>query len=170
MSATLQQPVAARARTQSIQLNWEQKDGELVVIPSDQDRFMIKVGKAIQLLRQSEREEEFSQQFDLLLKELATWLQDHDGRWQSAFLTAGDSSLRFIVVRKQVKFEGDITDSLSDLGVAIVNDPDLDLIKLSTRALPQVSEEALQSFLDPSFTLEYNGDRIRTHRSGKQKP
>lgn len=141
------------------QLHWQQREGVIVVTPSDQDRFVVKVGKAIELLRQHDRQENFKSQFNLLIKELASWLGKHSGRWERAFLTAGENTLRFIVVRKQVKCEGDLTDSLSDLGVEIANDPDLDLIKLTTRALPLVANEELQSFLDPSLTIELNGDR-----------
>lgn len=141
-----------------MQLKWEHRDGNLVVTPNDQDRFVVKVGKAIEILRQYNRQEQFEKQFDLLIKELVAWLEAHKGRWHRAFLTSGESILRFIVVRQQVKFESDLTDALSDLGVKIANDTDLELIRLSTRALPLVSEEALQSFLDASFTIELNGN------------
>lgn len=152
-----------------MQLTWTQRDGNLVVTPSDQDRFMVKVGKAIEILRQYQREDQFANQFNLLVKRLAAWLDQHAGRWQRAFLTAGESALRFIVMRRQARFEEEITDALSDLGVEIANDPDFSLIKLNTRALPLASNEALQSFLDSSFTIEFNGDGTRAHRVGEQE-
>lgn len=166
MDSTLEQSQS----TPVMQLTWKQRGGSIVVTPSDQDRFMVKIGKAIEILRLHQREEQFSNQFNLLLKRLACWLEDHAGTWDRAFLTAGESTLRFIVVRKRVKFDEEITDALSDLGVGIANDPDLDLIKLSTRALPLASNEAIQSFLDCSFTIELNGDGTRTHRAGEQEP
>ncbi len=151
--------ITTQEKIATVQLNWEDRDGLIVVTPSDENRFVVKVGQAIELLRQHERQEKFKAQFNVLIRELAKWLCAHKGRWESAFLTAGENTLRFIVVRKQVKFEPDITDALSDFGVKIANDSDLDLVKLSTRALPLVSQEELHSFLDPSFTLELNGDR-----------
>jgi hypothetical protein len=166
MESTLEQSPA----TTVIQLTWQQRDGDLVVTPSDQDRFMVKVGRAIEILRLRKREEQFSNQFNLLIKRLACWLENHTGIWDRAFLTAGESVLRFIVVRKQVRFDEKATDALSDLGIEIANDPDFDLIKLGTRALPLASNEALQSFLDCSFTIEFNGDGTRAHRVGEQKP
>lgn len=147
------------AEATPIQLLWHQKDGVIVVTPSDQDRFLVKVGKAIELLRQDKRRELFEKQFDLLVRQLAAWLERHSQKVDHAFLTAGESVLRFIVVRKETRFDSELTDALSDLSVAIANDPDLDLVKLSARALPQVSEEALQSFLDSSFTIEIHGQR-----------
>lgn len=149
--------------TAVMQLTWKQRDGSLVVTPSDQDRFMVKIGKAIEILRLHQRAEQFSSQFNLLLKRLAQWLEERAGTWERAFLTAGESTLRFIVVRKQVRVDEETTDALSDLGVEIANDPDFDLIKLSTRALPLASNEALESFLDSSFTIEFNGDGTRAH-------
>jgi hypothetical protein len=140
-----------------IQLKWEQRDGAIVVTPSDQDRFLVKVGKAIEILRQHEREQQFGRQFSVLMNRLAAWLKEHSEKCARAFLTAGESTLRFIVVRKAVQFDGEITDALSALGVEIANDPDLNLIKLSTRALPLASNEALQSFLDSDFLIEFHG-------------
>jgi hypothetical protein len=152
------------------QLKWEHRDGDLLITPSDQDRFMVKIGKAIEILRQYERHKQFENQFNVLLKRLASWLDSHQDQWERAFLTAGESTLRFIVVRKQVRFQPEITDALSGLGIEIANDPDLDLIQLSTRALPLASEESLQSFLDSSFTIEFDGDRAGSHRTSEQEP
>lgn len=160
MNATFDQP----SRSAVMQLTWEHRDGDLLVTPSDQDRFLVKIGKAIEILRQNQHQEQFSNQCSLLVKRLAAWLDEHAGKWRRAFLTAGESTLRFIVVRKQSRFEEDITDALSDLGVEIANDPDFDLIKLGARALPLASNEAVQSFLDHSFTIEFNGDGARAHR------
>lgn len=151
----------------ALQLNWEQRDGNIVVTPNYQDRFMVKVGRAIEILRQHQKRESLENQFKVLVKRLATWLEEHSNGWERAFLTAGESTLRFIVVRNQVKFQGELTDALSDLGAEIANDPDLDLIRISARALPLASGESIQSFLDPSFTIEFNGERTRPHRASK---
>lgn len=163
--ATLERP-----KTAVVQLKWEHRDGNLVITPSDESRFCVKIGKAIEILRQHEHQSQFPNQFQVLLERLATWLEAHLKYWERAFLTAGESSLRFIVVRKQVRFEPEITDALSALGIEIANDPDLNLIQLSTRALPLASDESIQSFLDCSFTFEFNGERTRTHRTGEQEP
>jgi hypothetical protein len=154
MTATLRNPSAI----EPIQLKWEQKDGTIVVTPNDQDRYLVKVGKAIEILRQHEREQQFGRQFSVLNKRLAAWLEEHSDKCARAFLTAGESTLRFIVVRKEVRFDSEITDALSELGVEIANDPDLNLIKVATRALPFASDEALQSFLDTEFLIEFNGE------------
>lgn len=143
----------------TIQLNWERKDGNVVVTPSDHDRFVVKVGKAVEILRQNQRQQQMEKQFDVLVKRLASWLASHSESVASAYLTAGESILRFIVVRNRTRFESEVTDALSDLSVEIANDPDLDLIKLAARALPKVSDEELQSFLDPSFTIPFHGKR-----------
>lgn len=143
----------SKAEPLRIWLDYRDTEGQLVVTPSDGDRFVVKIGKAIELLRQHDRSQ-FDDQFRLLLRQLGEWLNRND-HWHRALLTGGEGVLRFIVVRDEVAADDAITDALSDLDQEIANDPDLNLIKLNATALPLVSDEALQSFVDPSLVLEY---------------
>jgi hypothetical protein len=153
----------------AIRLHWENHDGDILVTPSDNDRFVIKVGQAIQILRQQERQSQFEKQFQLLVKRLAQWLSEHPDTGRP-FLTAGEGVLRFVVMRNTVKCDDTITDALSDLEMDIANDGDLGLIKVNTTALPLVSEEGLQSFLDSDFCMEFYGDRAGPYIAGKSQP
>lgn len=148
---------APSSETEPLRIWLDHKDheGKIVVTPSDGDRFVVKIGKAIELLRQRDRTQ-FDDQFKLLMRQLGAWLKEHKN-WSRALITGGEGVLRFIVVRKDVTADDEMTDALSDLDFEIANDPDLNLIKLNATALPRVSDEALQSFLDPSFSLEYAG-------------
>jgi hypothetical protein len=149
-----------------VRLDWTNRDGNIVITPSDKDRFVLKVGAAIEILRRHSQVDRTQQQFSLLLKRLAQWLDDHQSSWETAFLTSGEGVLRFIVVRKTARFDEATSDALSALELDIARDPDLDLVKLTTTALPSVGEESLRSFLDPAFTLKY-GVGTRSHQSGQ---
>ena len=151
-----------RRDAKAIRLNWANQNGDILVTPSDSDRFCVKVGKAIEILRQHDRESQFGRQFTLLVKRLAEWL-DANAKWSRAFLTAGEGRLRFVVMRSEVLHDDETTDALSDLELEIANDQDLALIKVNTTALPLVCEDALQSFLDSDFCMEYNGDGARPY-------
>jgi hypothetical protein len=50
----------------------------------------------------------------------------------------------------------------------VANDGDLDLISLNTLALPRASDEAIASFLDPSFTVQWPHGEIRKPPSSVQ--
>lgn len=137
-------------------LRWDMRDNLVTVSPEDENRFCIKVRRAIEILQQADRKEEFREQFNLLLRVLARWLNDqHD--IDKAFLTQRDGALAFVLVRKSSAYDEDFEDALSDLDFNVANDPDLNLIRMDAIALPNVSESAVGSFLDPNFRLEYVG-------------
>jgi hypothetical protein len=144
-----------------VRLEWSLSDGNVVVTARDQDRFVIKLNRAISILQQGQQAERFGYQFNLLLRMLAEWLRDREGI-ANAFLTDRDGALAFVVVRESRQYDDDFEDAISDLDFRLANDPDLDLVTLDVIALPAASESALSSFLDPGFTFEYvgNGNRV----------
>ena len=158
----------ATSTTGTVQLRWDMKDGLVVVTPEDQDRFVIKLRRAIEMLQQGDHADKFSHQFSLLLRLLAEWLTDRSDI-ERAFLTYRDGSLSFVVVRSLCKYDDDFEDALSDLDFDIASDADLNLIKMDAIALPPASETALRSFLDPEFTFEYvaHGHGIGSHSAGQ---
>jgi hypothetical protein len=168
VKTTAEKPVAEKPGV--VRLNWTQEDGVVIVTPHDEDRFLIKLGRAIQALQRADEAEKFRDQFDLLLRLLAEWLTDRNDV-ADAYLTLRDGRFSFVVVRKDAKCDDAFEDELSELDQRLAKDVDLDLIKLDAISLPSVSEEARTSFLDPDFTLQYaHGERSRSPRSGQQKP
>ena len=154
-----------------VRLHWAMEGGEVLVTPEDEDRFCIKVQRAIDILQMAHQAEAFTRQFNLLLRMLALWLQDRSAVRQ-AFLTQRDGALAFVVIREAVEYDDEFEDELSDLDYEIANDADLNLIKMDAMALPSVSDAAATSFLDPAFALQYvgHGDRSGPHSAGEQEP
>jgi hypothetical protein len=154
-------------QTTALLLDWESADGLVTVTPKDQDRFSIKVRRAIEILQQTQRAEEFARQFNLLLRMLAEWLQGRSDV-ERAYLTHRDGALAFVVMRAFCEYDDAFEDSLSEVDYQIANDADLNLIKMDAVGLPLASDNAVSSFLDPNFTLEYvgHGDRSRPHSAG----
>jgi hypothetical protein len=151
-----------------LQLDWAMKNGVITVTPRDQDRFIIKVDRAIEILQQAAQAEKFKLQFNLLLRVLGEWINSRSDI-DRAYITQHDGALAFIVVKTSREYDDDCEDNLSDLDYKIANDPDLNLIKMDAIALPLVSESAACSFIDPDFVLEYahHGNRGRSHSSSK---
>lgn len=147
-------------------LDWTNEAGNIVITPSDENRFVVKVGAAIEILRRHSQQQQAEKQFHLLLTRLAKWLGENKSAWKRAFLTAGEGILRFVVVRKAVRYDEAVSDSLYQLELDLTRDPDLNLIKTTMIALPNASEEAISSFLSPEFTLEY-ASGTRPHRAGQ---
>lgn len=156
----------ATATTPTVQLDWGLKDGLVTVTPRDQDRFSIKIRRAIEILQQAAKADEFERQFNLLLRMLAEWLHTRNDVAR-AYITNRDGALAFVVVRASREYDDEFEDALSDLDFRLATDADLDLIKMDAIALPLASDCAVSSFLDDSFTLEYvdHADRGRPHRA-----
>jgi hypothetical protein len=151
-------------------LHWHNERGQIVVTPKDNDRFMVSIRRAVEVLQKSSAFEQFNVQFRLLLKLLATWLEKRKDV-KSAHLTLRDGALSFVVVRMSARYDAQFEDELSDLDIEIANDSDLDLINLNVLSLPTVSEEALSGFIDSRLDLEYcaDGTRKRSHRLSKRE-
>ena len=137
----------------TVQLDWADAGGVITVTPRNQDRFTIKVRRAVEILRQSGQESAFREQFRLLLSSLVEWLKDNVGV-NSAYVTIRDGALAFVVVREECAYNEEFEDSLSLLDENIAADPDLDLIQLNALTLPGVSDEALGTFLDLDFLVQ----------------
>jgi hypothetical protein len=155
------------AETAVVQLEWREKDGSIVVTPRDGDRWVIRLNRAIEILGQSGKRERFEHQTKLLQKLLAEWINGHTGI-SSAYLTVRDGAFAFIIVRDTCEYDDEFEDELSALDLRIAEDPDLDLVELNTLALPNISAEALSSFLHPEFKVTFvHGDGSRSHSSGE---
>ena len=147
--------MTTHAATEWIQLDYS-ADGKVVVTPADQDRFVLTVQQAADACSAAQQSVKFSYQFrESLLPKLAEWLGEHDAQIHKAFLAYSEGGLLFVVVRREVAFDGEFTDALTALDVAIARAPGLDLVKLDVLALPRVSDEGAKSYLDPDGAMEF---------------
>ena len=102
----------ATATTSTVhQLRWND-EGVVIVTPEDNDRFGVKLHRAIEVLQQADHADEFKRQFHLLLCVLARWLKDRPDI-DRAFLTHRDGVLAFVVVRGSCEYDDDFEDALS---------------------------------------------------------
>lgn len=149
-------------RPDIVHLNMTNEDGQVVVTPSNQDRFVLKMEKAVRACQVVQSAEVFEKRFRVMLGRLGEWLSNHRDSAASAWLTMRDGQWSFVVMRKQVAYDGAFEDQLTDLELGIARDSDLEGIHVSTMVLPLMSEECLQSFVDPALAMVFNplGDRV----------
>ena len=146
----------------SLQLDWSDDHGQITVTPRDEDRFTIKMRRAIEVLQRAAKEDLFQKQFKVLLGILGQWALNRPDV-KGSYITLRDGRLAFVVVRTESTYNEQFEDDLSELDISIANDVDLDLIELDAIGLPNVSAEALKSFLHPEFNLAYS------NRNGESK-
>ncbi len=112
----------------------------------DGDKFFIAVGEAARALKMYNRMEQFEGQFRELVQILINWSRDHKDKIHTAMLASRDRDLLFFVVQKNVEFDSDLTDALTDLDISIANNKNLELINLEVLAVPYVTPDAYSAF------------------------
>jgi len=148
-------PMSQVTRPNILHLDCRQRDGTVVVTPADQDRFALTVEEAVKACRAYEQASAFRHQFQILLRMLADWIGQHRDQVAEAYVTVRDAGLLFLVVKKVPQYDDALEDQLTELDLAVAQDPNLDLIRLSVLAVPPASQEAIDSFLASGFTLQY---------------
>ena len=149
-----------------IELHFENKDGQVRVVPSDSDIMVVPVEMAVEACRAFNKQIVFKNQFDLLNHRLAEWLDLRTDSISAAYLTPRDAGLLFLVVLTGTKRDNELECALTELDLEIANDKDFNLISLTVHAIPLASEDTVQSFLSRKFALRYvlNGESERSHR------
>jgi hypothetical protein len=125
----------------------QDSDLPLQVETEGEDRFIVTVGAAIQACKKYEDYLQFSRQARKLLARLQLWMKTEDAKVRDAYVTVRDSAFLFLVVQRGQSFDRDLEDSLTELDLSIAQDEDLALIRLNVLALPNASEDSINSFL-----------------------
>jgi hypothetical protein len=121
----------------------------LLVETEDGDRFLTTVAEVASVLRIVDPKEilKFQKEYSVLSKRLLEWLRIHRDVAKTAYLTARDHGLIFIVIPKQPKYDREFEDFLSDLDLEIANDPRFPTIRLSVMQLPTDNPDGLGCFI-----------------------
>ncbi len=143
--------------TEPIRLKWDEKERTVLFEPKDNDLFTLKVKEVIQLCNIHQQKNEFEYQFNNLKNILGNWVHRHQNKIAKAFVTIRDTRLLFLVVTKNVKYDSELEDEITDLDWAIANTPLLSAISLSVQSLPKCDSDIYESFLSPPIILEYIG-------------
>lgn len=130
-----------------IDLRHDDVQGRVRVTFPDKHVQIIAVENAVRACGAFAKATEFGVQFDDLLQKLATWSASRQTEIAESFLTARDGGLLFLVVLKSPGYSVAFEDQLTELDVAVANDPGFDLIRLGVLAIPPCSKEELPSFL-----------------------
>ena len=122
---------------------------EVLVETEDGDRFLTTVAEVASVLRIVDPKEilKFQREYADLSKKLSEWLKTHRSVAKTAYLTARDHGLIFIVIPKKPKYDREFEDFLSDLDLEIANDPRFPTIRLSVMQLPTNNPDGLGCFI-----------------------
>lgn len=150
-----------------LQLDYRDENGIITVTPRNQDRFCIKIDKAIAALEGSQRTDRIRKQLNLLLNKIAGWLVTQP-KVAHAYLTYRDHRHLFVAIKDTPAYDSDFEDDISDLDLAIARDVDLDMLKVDCMSLPTANPDALASFFNEDYTLGFaHVISSRPHHAGK---
>jgi hypothetical protein len=173
MSAKVKKIAGAKAKKTSerkpewVQLDYSGDARGVVVTPEDQDRFLLPVKVAVEGCRLVIEVRKLQEQFKLLLDRLAKWTKEHSDDIRRVHIGFRDSRWLFLVDRKTVRFNRQLEDELTALDIEIAQDNRFNLINLQVLSLPQPSPEAVESLLNPGFTLTLqDAERRSPHKAG----
>jgi hypothetical protein len=89
-----------------------------------------------------------------LVERLQDWSKEHShiiSRADMRVLSHDD--FLFVVMQKEVPYNFDLSDKLTDLDLEIANDSGFDKVTLNVLAIPRCSSEAAQAFIDWERTI-----------------
>jgi hypothetical protein len=149
--------MTTQATAEPIRLDYRVRSGAQVVItPRDEDRFVLSIRDAAEACARGRDMVRFEQRLrQVVLPRLAQWLRKHDDEISAAYLTVRDGGMLFVVVRKAARYDADFADALTDLDTEMAAEPQADLVPLEVLALPNVTREGAESFLNPEWTMEF---------------
>jgi len=142
-------------RADILRLKWSDKDRAVFIEGAEDDRFLLRVREVINACSAQQKAKDFESQFTDLKNLLANWLHSRKDRFCKAFITVRDGRILFLVVTRNVEYDPEIDDMLTDLDLNIVQTPFVSDIPLSIQALPYCDADVYEGFLSPVIAMEY---------------
>lgn len=84
-------------------------------------------------------------------RDLKHWIATREDSIAEAYLVLKGDHFQFLVVMKGKAHDSALEDALTDLDMAVAQNPDYDLIRLSVLAIPAFGEDVVRSFLPPNM-------------------
>lgn len=139
---------ATTANPRWIQFRLDDPDvAGVTVHPGDGDVFSLTKQMIARSGRVAYQIEEFARQLAELKRDLKHWIATRGGSIADAYLVLRGDHFQFLVVMKGKAYDRALEDALTELDMAVAQNPDYDLIRLSVLAIPAFGEEVIRSFL-----------------------
>ena len=119
----------------------------VTVDPGDGDLFSLTKRMIVRLGRVAHQIDEFERQLAGVRRDLEKWMAARADAIAKAFLVLKGDHFLFLVVMKGKAHDDALEDALTDLDMAVAQNPAYNLIRLSVLALPAFGEEVIRSFL-----------------------
>lgn len=135
--------------TGPIRLSFESKQ-TVVVIPENEDRFLITSRAAAQACQRAESEQEWSAQFSDFLKFLHGWCESHSDKVRACYVTVGDNGMNVLILLRSDHYDFDFDDDLADLDLTLF------------QQFPMCTADVIQVPDQPALIEEVQSDQLES--------
>ena len=140
------------ATSKTIYLKHDDPSGVLVH-PADDDKSVVSASDAVlAILGWGSISAEISvlnEQLRLLLGKLQQWSRAYSDRiHRSDVQVRSFKDILFVAMQKDIPYDDDLTDKMSELDSDIFNDPNFSEISLNTLVIPRCSVDSMQAFVN----------------------
>lgn len=145
--------MATTERTHIVLL--EDSAAQALVRMSDGDTFYVAIADAARACLSVDKMKEFAPRFRAFLQVLEQWVAANKARIKSAHLTIRERDMLFLVMQREQEFDPGLSDALTDLDMAIAQNPEYQMIDMEVLAIPAVGERSMKAFLASGDTYTY---------------
>lgn len=142
---------AGKAKVQPLRLDFR-SERTVVVVPEDEDRFVVTSREAARACRRVADEEEWRSEFNDFLAKVHGWCEQHSEGIDGAYLALGDEGMKIFLVTIRDEYDFSLGDDVAKLGIELAGlfpGCPADVLHV-----PNMAPKDLQSFFSPSTAMQ----------------
>lgn len=125
---------------------------KVVVVPEDEDRFVVTSQEAARACRRVANEQEWKTEFNSFLTNVHNWCKKHSQSIDGAYLSFGDEGLKLFLATNGDEYDFSLDDDVAKLGVDLTNT--FPGCPVDVLHVPHTSLKELRSFFSPSTAIQ----------------
>jgi hypothetical protein len=154
--------MAGGTKLKPIHLHFKSQE-TVVVVPDDEDRFVLTAGEAALACKQAKDSQEWNRQWNDFLFHIHQWCKAHESEVDTGYVTVGDSALNVLIGARGEDYNFDIEDALADLDLELANE-----FPLCVAEVMQVPDQRhLRGDLSGDAILVVYGEGQRARAAGR---
>ena len=142
---------AGKTKIEPLRLDFRSEQ-RVVVVPEDEDRFVLTSHEAARACRRVANEKEWRSEFGSFLAKVHDWCEQHSKSIDGAYLALGDEGMKVFVVTIRDEYDFGLGDEVARLGIELA-----DLFPgcpADVLHVPNMALNDLDSFFTPSTALQ----------------
>lgn len=143
--------IGEKTTLRPIQLDFR-SERPVVVVPEDEDRFVVTSKEAARACRSAANEQEWKTEFNSFLTNVHDWCKKHSGSIDNAYLSLGDEGLKLFLATNGDEYDFSLDDDVAKLGIDLTNT--FPGCPVDVLHVPNTSLTELRSFFSPSTAIQ----------------